>query len=318
MDLETLSARAIRRGPLVAAGFVVAQATLLGMGWVAMDRPPQFAVASMIVVAMTAVLGTLLVRAYRAERERWDHDLEHRILDGTAAAARAHEGILVGLAKLSEYRDNETGMHVERLCAYSGVLARQLMQHGTPIDETWIARLEVAAALHDVGKVSIPDAILLKPGRLTPAEFEIMKTHAEAGEEALLAVRDRVGSERLLDMGIEIAGGHHERWDGSGYPRGLAGEDIPLAARIVALADVFDALMSKLVYKPALPFDDVVETIERERGTHFDPEVVDAFLVVKDELRDIRSRLQDPGSRPALLPHRDVESMAAAPSLRLP
>jgi putative two-component system response regulator len=181
-----------------------------------------------------------------------------------------------------------------------------MQRRGAPVDDQWIEDIELAASLHDIGKVGIPDTILLKPGRLTVEEFAHMKHHAAIGEETLRAVRERISDCPLLDMGVEIAGGHHEHWDGGGYPRGLCGEAIPLSARIVALADVFDALMSKRVYKPAFPFDEVEMMIEKGRGTHFDPAVVDAFVAVAPELLAIRRRMNDEtGSEdfaPAALP----------------
>jgi response regulator RpfG family c-di-GMP phosphodiesterase len=189
------------------------------------------------------------------------------------------------------------------MSAYTGAIAREYQRQFGGLEPQWIEDLELAASMHDIGKVAVPDRILLKPGRLTEDEFAEMKVHSAVGEEALIAVREQVDDPHLLDLGIEISGGHHERWDGTGYPRGLAGEKIPLAARIVAVADVFDALMSKRVYKPAMPYEQVVETIRAGRGTHFDPRVVDSFEAVCGVLAVIHSRLQDgPGPR-SPLPH---------------
>lgn len=266
-----------------------------------------------VICGLTSLLGFLLVRAHDREMVRWNETLEDRVEEQAGQIRRAHRGIIFGIAKLAEYRDNETGMHVERMCAYSAVLARELASRGTPIDDEWIEQLRLAASLHDIGKVAIPDNILLKPGRLTGEEFDVMKTHAATGCEALEAVRERVGEDPLIDMGIEISGAHHEKWNGQGYPTGLAGTDIPLSARIVAVADVFDALMSKRVYKPAMPFDEVERIIEEGRGEHFDPQVVDAFHAVSAELLEIRSRLQDIEDVQSLTPHREnVDAVAAA------
>ena len=252
-----------------------------------------------LVVASTVLFSALLIRSHNRASLRWNRDLERVVHERSEELVRTHRGILFGIAKLSEYRDNETGMHVERMCAYSRTLARELRRRGARIDDQWVDDIALAASLHDIGKVAIPDAILLKPGRLTDSEFEKMKEHVSVGEEALHAVHKEVGASRLLDMGIEIAGGHHEHWDGSGYPRGLSGSDIPLSARIVAVADVFDALMSKRVYKEAMPFDQVKTIIDEGSGKHFDPEVVEAFHAVSKALLEIRRRMQDePGTEP--------------------
>ena len=266
---------------------------------------PMLGVGSTIFL-LTAVLGFLFLRAHDREVLTWNRGLQARVEEQTEEILCAHQAILYGIAKLSEYRDSDTGLHVERMCAYSAALARELRRRGADLDDDWIVDLELAASLHDIGKVAIPDSILLKPGALTEEEFAIMRDHAEAGADALRAVRERTGPLPLLELGIEIAAGHHERWDGTGYPQGLRGAEIPLSARIVAVADVFDALMSKRVYKPEIPFEQVVESIEQGRGSHFDPEVVDAFHAVSHELLEIRTRLQDTEGPPALLPHREM------------
>lgn len=265
-----------------------------------------------IICGATALLGFLLVRAHDREVLRWNDELEARVEEQAGQIRRAHRGIIFGIAKLAEYRDNETGMHVERMCAYSKVLAQELSRRGVGIDDEWIEQLRLAASLHDIGKVAIPDSVLLKPGRLTDEEFVVMRTHAQTGCDALEAVKEEVGEDELLEMGIEISGAHHEKWDGSGYPNGLAGTDIPLSARIVAVADVFDALMSKRVYKPAMPFEEVESIIEEGRGQHFDPAVVDAFHAVKGELLEIRRRLQDQAETPSIVPHRENEAVGRA------
>ncbi|MEO0661750.1 MAG: HD domain-containing phosphohydrolase [Planctomycetota bacterium] len=264
-----------------------------------------FAVGA-VICGLTTLLGFVLVRAHNREIVCWNETLEDRVEDQASEIRQAHRCIIFGIAKLAEYRDNETGMHVERVCAYTGVLAKELARRGAPIDDEWIDQVRLAASLHDIGKVSIPDAVLLKPGRLTEGEFDVMKTHAATGRNALEAVRKHVGRrDELLELGIEISGGHHEKWNGGGYPVGLEGEDIPLSARIVAVADVFDALMSKRVYKPAIPFEEVVAIIEDGRGEHFDPAVVDAFHAVSGELRAIRARLSDVEDVEPPTPHRE-------------
>lgn len=265
-----------------------------------------------LVVALTAILALLLVRAHDRTMMRWNTDLERVVDERTAQLVESHRTILFGIAKLAEYRDNDTGLHVERMCAYSGVVAGEYQRRFGNVEDQWVEDLGLAAAMHDIGKVSIPDAILLKPGKLTDEEFGRMRRHTTVGEEALEAVRAKVDDTRLLDLGIEIAGGHHERWDGTGYPRGLAAEFIPLSARIVAVADVFDALMSKRVYKEAMPFEEVCQIIREGSGSHFDPNVVACYEAVADELRRIHAQLQDGKGPASPLPH--VEDRSAQPA----
>jgi putative two-component system response regulator len=186
------------------------------------------------------------------------------------------------LARLAEIRDPETGHHILRTQAYVRALARRLQSHprfASVLDDRTIAHLAKSAPLHDIGKVGIPDHILLKPGKLDAQEWELMKEHARYGAEAIeQAERDVAHPVPFLEFAKQIARHHHERWDGRGYPDGLAGEEIPVAARLMAIADVFDALISRRVYKPAFPQDQAYEMIVSERGRQFDPDVVDAFI----------------------------------------
>lgn len=189
--------------------------------------------------------------------------------------------LLRTLGHLAEYRDEETTVHLERVSRLSRVLGEELRRGGSyaeQISETFIHRLVQAAPLHDIGKVGIPDDILTKPGRLTDEEYEIMKTHTEIGRRVLLQAVDPTQSVPLLGMCIEIVYCHHERFDGTGYPQGLSGTDIPLAARIIALVDAYDAMTSERRYKRAKSHEQAVEIIRGESGKHFDPVVVDAFL----------------------------------------
>ena len=221
---------------------------------------------------------------------------------------------LHAMATLAEKRDNETGNHLHRTQAYIEALMLHLQDHprfqhllGSPHQRQQIAK---AAPLHDIGKVGIPDAILLKPGKLTPDEFEIMKTHARIGADAIdEAIRSvlQMGRQQLahpasaprnsalefLETARQIAAGHHEKWDGSGYPEGLQGDAIPLPARLMAIADVFDALISRRVYKEPMPADKATVIIVEGRGTHFDPDLVDAFLVLRERFLDIAQRHSD-------------------------
>lgn len=187
------------------------------------------------------------------------------------------------LAKAAEFRDPETGGHIQRMAYFSRLIAQRL-----ELDPEVIERLFAAAPMHDVGKLGTPDQILLKPGRLTPEEFEIMKEHASIGYEIL-----KDSSSPVVRMGAEIALSHHERFDGKGYPRGLFGEAIPLIGRIVAIADVFDALTSDRPYKPAWDVQEACEYLIRGRGHHFDPRCIDAFLDDWDEVQRIRAAFSD-------------------------
>lgn len=189
--------------------------------------------------------------------------------------------LIFALAKLSESRDDETGKHMERIQEFCRLLATGLRE--TPafagrIDDEFVANIICASPLHDIGKVGIEDRILRKPGRLLPEEFEIMKRHSEIGADTLEAVRTKYPGNEFVRMGIEIARSHHERWDGTGYPDGTAGEATPLSARIMGIADVYDALRSRRHYKEPFSHEKAVGIIRGERGSHFDPAVADVFL----------------------------------------
>ncbi|MBP9049570.1 MAG: two-component system response regulator [Tabrizicola sp.] len=201
------------------------------------------------------------------------------------------------LAHLAETRDPETGNHIHRTQNYVHILAQRLAPHPrfsaflTPRN---IDLLTKSAPLHDIGKVGIPDSILRKPGPLTPAEWEIMKTHARLGSDAIeQAETDAEKPVAFLILAKEIAHWHHEKWDGSGYPDGLAGESIPVAARLMAVADVFDALISARVYKPPMPFVHARDLIAAERDRHFDPDVADAFLAGFQEFTAVAEHYSD-------------------------
>jgi putative two-component system response regulator len=201
------------------------------------------------------------------------------------------------MAGLAETRDSETGNHIRRTQHYVKALAQQLRSHpryGSQLDDRTIDLLFRSAPLHDIGKVGIPDRILLKPGRFTPEEFAIMQTHTTLGRDAIATAERQLGVEvDFLRLAKEIAYSHQEKWDGSGYPQGLAGEAIPLSARLMALADVYDALISRRIYKQAMSQEDAVAIIEEGRGRHFDPDVVEAFRAVAGEFRAIAERFVD-------------------------
>lgn len=204
---------------------------------------------------------------------------------------------IFAMSKLAESRDPETGEHLDRMREYCVILARQLA--GLPkyrdiIDQTFQENLYAASPLHDIGKVGIPDEILRKPGRLTPDEWVIMRTHSLIGGETLREVDRQYPGNAFIRTGIEIAECHHERWDGTGYPHGLRGERIPLVARILALADVYDALTSRRCYKEAFPHEQSRDIIVGENARHFDPDVVQAFLAREQDFVQVRRFFRDP------------------------
>ena len=207
------------------------------------------------------------------------------------------DATIVAMASMAETRDNETGNHIRRTQNYVRLLARKLQSHpgfsGFLSDET-VEMLYKSAPLHDIGKVGIPDSILLKPGKLTPEEFEVMKTHTTLGRDAILAAEKLIDApSSFLKFAREIALSHQEKWDGSGYPEKLAGDAIPVSARLMALADVYDALISARVYKPAVPHEKAVAIMKEGRGKHFDPDMVDAFMAIAPEFQAIAERYQD-------------------------
>ncbi len=202
------------------------------------------------------------------------------------------------MASLAETRDSETGNHIRRTQHYVKALALCLCEHprfAAVLTPRYIDMLFKSAPLHDIGKVGIPDAILLKVGRLTPEEFEIMKTHTTLGREAIEHAEQQLGMQvDFLSMSKDIAQSHQEKWDGSGYPQQLAGEAIPLSARLMAVADVYDALISRRIYKAAMTHEQAAAIIVAGRGQHFDPDIVDAFLAIQEEFQAIAWRFSDP------------------------
>ncbi len=204
--------------------------------------------------------------------------------------------MIFSLAKLAESRDQDTGTHLERIREYCRLLASELMtwpKFESQIDAQFVELIYLTSPLHDVGKVGIPDSVLLKPGKLTHDEFEVMKQHTLIGGETLRASAQAHPQAGFLMMALDITLKHHERWDGTGYPFGLKGEDIPLSARIVAVADVYDALTTRRVYKPAMTHEDAADIIRKSSGGHFDPDIVDAFFKVEEQIREIRAKLSD-------------------------
>lgn len=268
-------------------------AGVVGVAYIAFEEAPPRAgtgvyvshamamlVAGGVAAAVTQRVRGYLVSSIQEAEERQRSRVETR------------NTLIFGLAKLAEYRDTDTGAHLVRISEYAAVLGDALRDEFDEIDEAWIDTLRVASSLHDIGKVGIPDAVLKKAGRLTDDEREVIQQHTALGADALHAIRGRHGEDDLLEMSEAIAVAHHERWDGKGYPNGVAGDQIPLAARIISVADVYDALTSVRVYKPAMPHEQAAQIITEARGTQFDPAVVDAFVRQGETFDAIRRQHQ--------------------------
>jgi len=223
--------------------------------------------------------------------------LETEVTKRTREVQVVQDVTIMAMASLAETRDNETGNHIRRTQNYVRALAKKLQSNpkfAAALDDATVEILYKSAPLHDIGKVGIPDRILLKPGKLTPEEFEVMKTHTTLGRDAILAAEGLIDApSSFLRLAREIAYSHQEKWDGSGYPQGLAGETIPLSARLMAIADVYDALISRRVYKAPMPHDKAVAIIREGRDRHFDPVMVDAFLQIEHEFHAIAGRFVD-------------------------
>lgn len=233
----------------------------------------------------------------RTQLQQSNELLEQRVRAQVREITSAQTATIFAMSKLAESRDPEAGGHLERLREYTRVLAQQLgtqSRYEALIDEAFIDAIYAAAPLLDIGKVGIPDAVLIKAGRLEPAEWEVMKAHTLIGGDMLRAVDREHPGNIFIRVGIEIAEGHHEKWDGSGYPRGAAGESIPLPARIVALADVYDGLTAPRGHKQSFSHDEARQVLIDGAGRHFAPDVVDAFLGVEAEFVRVRRRFQDP------------------------
>ncbi|WP_413700872.1 CHASE2 domain-containing protein [Psychromonas sp. KJ10-10] len=224
------------------------------------------------------------------------YSAEKHLLAVLKSISNASLSIIDSMATVAELRDSETGGHIIRTRLYVKAMSVHLQtkdKYKQEITDDYISYIFAAVPLHDIGKVGIPDNILLKPGKLTPDELVIMRTHVALGGDILKQTEEKVGASPYLDIAIEIANCHHERWDGSGYPMGLHAEDIPLSARIMAIADVFDALVNRRVYKEAMSFDETIKIIKQGAGNHFDPNIVDAFLEIKEEMITIAQTVED-------------------------
>lgn len=265
-------------------------------------------VCAAIGMAGSNPVGVLNITERVQDRPFEDEDIRalHAITEAAAIALlnqirlrernEARDAVILAMAKLAENRDPETGTHLERVQSYCRVLSEALAttpKYEKIIDRAFIENIVRSSPLHDIGKVGIPDNILLKPGRLTPEEFDVMKRHSTIGGDTIRALIEQGRNQSFLQMGMEIAYHHHERYNGKGYPDGLAGEDIPLSARIMALANVYDALTSRRVYKEPMPHEQAAAIIREDTGTHFDPDVAWAFWEREAEFKRLSIALVD-------------------------
>jgi len=241
---------------------------------------------------LTHLYGTIQdvteMKKVEDELEKYSKHLEKLVEEKAREISSSQLATIYALIKLSESRDDDTGAHIERTASFCRMLAqkaRTVPEYADIVTDTFIDTIYKASPLHDIGKVGIPDSILLKPEKLTDDEFAIMKTHVRIGYETLAKVAQQYDKNEFLKMGMDIAQYHHEKWDGTGYNEGLKGNDIPLAARIMALADVYDALRSKRVYKEAFSHEKSMEIIASNKGTHFDPVLVDLLILYNEEFK---------------------------------
>jgi len=248
---------------------------------------------------ITKPINPELVRARvhnHLELKHYQDHLENLVAERTRRLALVQAVTIEGLATLAEYRDPETGGHIKRTQNYVKVLAKKLKEHPRfrdGLNDEIIELLYMSAPLHDLGKVGVPDHILLKPGKLTDEEFGEMKKHTNYGHDALWITEQKLGEDSFLQYAREIAYTHQEKWDGSGYPSGLKGDKIPISGRLMALADVYDALISKRVYKPPFPHEKAVDIIVEGKGKHFDPDIVNAFIELENTFRNIALSFAD-------------------------
>ncbi len=312
------SRRAFMTGVLIAQSGLLLGSVLLTDTWVQSNvNLPQMQVDKLFVlelsialsvVTLTAMVFYLASRRYKDALEQNIQQLQDEVRRQVNGGLAKRNALIHGLAKLADYRDTDTGEHLDRIGFFARVIAEHVQPTHPEISDEWIDRIVLASSLHDIGKVGIPDAVLLKPGRLTESERATMEKHTLIGGETLLSIRSRFGADKFIDMCIEIALQHHERWDGTGYPFGLKEDESSIAARIVAVADVYDALTSERVYKDAMSHEKACSIIEAGRGTHFDPEIVDAFVACSETFNEIR--LNTNSDKPHQLHCIDIEYAA--------
>ncbi|MCA9277967.1 MAG: HD domain-containing protein [Phycisphaeraceae bacterium] len=267
-------------------------------------------IAGFVLLAVMSIGLSVIARMHHASVSQIGRILEKQVKQRVGEALASRHALILGLAKLADYRDSDTGAHLERISAYVELIAQHLSKDNTEITTTWIEQLKLASSLHDIGKVGVPDSVLLKPGKLTQEEREQMQLHTNIGADTLIAVRQKMGPDPLIDMSVQIALQHHERWDGDGYPMQLKADEIALPARIIALADFYDALTSKRVYKPACSHEQTRDMIYAESGKQFDPKIVEAFIACEREFDEIRTRMQ-PSETELKLVERHLKKRAA-------
>jgi HD-GYP domain-containing protein (c-di-GMP phosphodiesterase class II) len=246
-------------------------------------------------IGLTAATLFMLLTYFQRSSSAGHSQLDVEALRQAQTLVRTQETVIFGLAKLADSRDPDTGAHLERIAQFSSMLADSLRQHPEFRDQItprFVQLIGLSSALHDIGKVGVEDSILGKPSSLTREERERMQLHTQIGAECLREIERRLGTTNFLQMAREIVSAHHEWWDGGGYPLGVAGEQIPLSARIVAVADVYDALRNKRVYKEALPHEECVRLITEAAGTQFDPRLVEVFLRIEDRFRQLADQFQ--------------------------
>ncbi len=248
-------------------------------------------------VGLQSIVAYLVLSRLSSVHEERESRSHEENLMRSKELLRTRDAVIFGLAKLAESRDPDTGQHLERIAMYATRLASGLRRHARYRDvvtPTFVRTIGISSALHDIGKVGVEDAVLLKPGRLSDEERFRMQIHPILGGECISQIEQQLGNSSFLAMAREIAFCHHERWDGEGYPAGLSGEEIPLSARIVAIADVYDALASRRVYKDAFPHEKCVEMIQQESGKQFDPQLVEVFLAIQEQFREVALRFAEP------------------------
>jgi putative two-component system response regulator len=248
-------------------------------------------------IVMARIRTHLQLKSARDFLKDKNEYLEKEIARRTQEISTIQDVTMVAMGSLAETRDNETGNHIRRTQYYVQALADRMKDHPRfkeYLTPKTIELLYKSAPLHDIGKVGIPDHILLKPGKLTPEEFDIMKTHTTLGRDAIMTAEKRVDSPTsFLRCAREIAWSHHEKWDGTGYPQGLSGDGTPKSGRLMGLADVYDALISKRVYKPAFSHEKAVSIIQEGSGGHFDPDIAEAFVEIADRFKEIARKYGD-------------------------
>lgn len=237
------------------------------------------------------VPAIMMQRIHRTlELEDYRKNLEHMVELQLQRITQLQQDIIFSMANLIESRDGTTGEHVKRTSGYVNLLVQKMKEQGLyseMMTPDYIDYLRKAAPLHDIGKIAIPDAVLQKPGKLTKEEYEMIQIHAEEGGRLIRENMSRIAEQEFVEIACDMAACHHEKWAGGGYPKGIKGEEIPLSARILAIADVFDALVSERQYKPGMPLEKAFAILEEERGKSFEPELLDVFLGAEDELREM-------------------------------